>query len=60
MPPAIDATERLVSKAPRPLLHLLRTRDLEEANDAEIHVRNGRSIRELGEEQVLAAIRSCG
>eukprot|EP00435_Cladocopium_sp_Y103_P034533 s1155_g8.t3 len=42
----VDATEELVSKAPRVALHLLRNCDLEEANDANIHRRNGVTIGE--------------
>ena len=49
----------MVSRAPRPAVHLLRTRDLEEATDAEIHQRNGATIAGVGAEEVLEAVRRC-
>jgi len=59
LPTPIDETEELVSTAPRPALHLLRTRDLEEANDAEIHRRNTDTIADLGALVVRERIRQC-
>ncbi|CAK9115638.1 Uncharacterized protein SCF082_LOCUS53513 [Durusdinium trenchii] len=59
LPPPIDAIERLVSRGPRVAIHLLRNRDLEEANDADIHRRNGRTIQEVGSAAILDAIRRC-
>eukprot|EP00434_Breviolum_minutum_P014095 symbB.v1.2.012428.t1/scaffold849.1/size158081/11 len=60
LPAPVDDTERLVSRAPRAAVHLLRNCDLEEANDANIHRRNGVTIGEVGEEVILDAIRRCG
>ncbi|CAJ1348276.1 unnamed protein product [Effrenium voratum] len=58
--PPTDPGECLVSTAPRPVLHLLRTRDLEEANDTDIRRRNGATIKDIGEDAIRKAIRLCG
>ncbi|CAE7574127.1 unnamed protein product [Symbiodinium natans] len=60
LPVPPDHTEQIVSCAPRPALHLLRTRDLEEANDAEIHRRNTDTIATVGEERIRNKIERCG
>lgn len=60
-PPEQDEPTNLVSRAPRPTLHLLRTWDLQRAEDPGLRARNRLRLQELGgAAAVEALIRQCG
>ncbi|CAE8634985.1 unnamed protein product, partial [Polarella glacialis] len=60
LPQPCDLTERMVSMAPRPALHLLRLGDLDRAEDRGLRERNRKTVAEVGAEKMEDMIRSCG
>lgn len=50
----------VVSRSPRPIFHLLRTADLERAEDPNLRARNEGQVARVGEAAVEAMIRQCG
>jgi len=60
LPPVPDPLGTIASRAPRPTLHLLRVRDLDEASDPGLHHRNRQRAKELGAQGAEALLRACG